>query len=231
VFTVFEETAVAEAALDTQQRPLLMTMKQALKLINESRRTYLIVNLVYYGVIVLAMLYSATNRTVQEGLLNLVNTAFGEGLLSPISEAYTSGYFFSAIALTFITNVLVGSFVSITLPSLVIPFAGLLIAAWRALVWGLIFSPPALPTDGRQLLMGVLVVGLLILEGQGYVLAMLAAILQGKAFLRPSAVHAVNHWQGYLIGLKETASLYLLVVIVLAVAAVYEVIIYQVVGS
>jgi hypothetical protein len=62
----------------------------------------------------------------------------------------------------------------------------------------------------------------LILEGQAYILAILASYVQGVAFLRPQSVGVAGHRQGYFEGAKRTARLYVLVAIVLAVAAVYE---------
>ena len=62
----------------------------------------------------------------------------------------------------------------------------------------------------------------LLLEGQAYILAMLAAFVQGKTFLfhRQSGLQTLG--QGYLAGLKKSAPLYLLVIAVLALAAIYE---------
>ena len=104
----------------------------------------------------------------------------------------------------------------------VIPFSGLLVGAYRAVLWGLIFSPPTLAVSSREMLAGFLALILLILEGQGYVLAMLAAYVQGSAFLFPKSVGATSRKQGYGVGVKRSIRLYLLVVPVLAVAAVYE---------
>jgi len=61
-----------------------------------------------------------------------------------------------------------------------------------------------------------------ILEGQGYILAILGSYVQGEAFLHPQSVGVVGHRQGYLEGARRTALLYVLVAIVLVVAAVYE---------
>jgi hypothetical protein len=62
----------------------------------------------------------------------------------------------------------------------------------------------------------------LLLEGQAYIVAMLAAYQQGLAFICPRTVGAQTHWRGYCAGLRRTGSLYLLVTILLAVSAVYE---------
>jgi len=64
--------------------------------------------------------------------------------------------------------------------------------------------------------------GTLILEGQGYILAILAAWVLGRAFVSPSSVGATGWLQGYGIGLRKALTIYILVAIVLALSAVYE---------
>ena len=64
----------------------------------------------------------------------------------------------------------------------------------------------------------------LILEGQAYILTMLAAYIQGRAFLWPKSVGLERRGQGYLEGLKRTGKMYVLVILTLLIAAVYEVI-------
>jgi hypothetical protein len=63
----------------------------------------------------------------------------------------------------------------------------------------------------------------LIIEGQAYILALLAAYIQGRAFLWPQTVGLESRAKGYVDGLKRTGKLYLLIILTLAVAAVYEV--------
>ena len=154
--------------------------------------------------------------------MDAIGAAFLEGPLAGVAEAYTGGQLLLAIVLTPVINLAVGSFVSITLPSLLVPFSGLLVGGLRAVLWGLIFSPTTLAVSSREVVYGALALGLLLLEGQGYVLAMLAALVQGQSFLWPASAGATSRKQGYLMGLKQTALLYLLVFLVLAVAAVYE---------
>jgi len=108
----------------------------------------------------------------------------------------------------------------ITLPSLVLPFSGLLTGGFRAVLWGLLFSPSS-PEMSVAMIPHSLT---LILEGQAYILAMLAAYVQGKAFLWPATVDAAGYGGGYWAGVKRSLRLYLLVAIVLAVSAVYEVV-------
>jgi hypothetical protein len=195
-------------------------IRSAWALVQENRKAYLVINAVYYGLVIIFMIYAAFNQPLQEMLLKQVGAAFMRGPLSFVGEAYNNARVLPAIASTFLVNLFVGSFVDITLPSLLMPFSGLLIGGVRAVLWGLILSPanPAL----RLAMIPHSVT--LLLEGQGYILALLAAWIQGRAFLQPWTVGAGGLGRGYFEGIKRTATLYILVILVLAAAAVYEVI-------
>jgi len=191
----------------------------ALRIIRQFRRAYIVLNLAYYGLVVFGMICVAFNPSLQQLLLDAVGSAFNEGPLSTVAAAYSGGQVLLAIVFTFVVNLTIASFLWITLPSLVIPFSGLLTGACRAVLWGLLFSPSS-PEMRIVMIPHSLT---LILEGQAYILAMLAAYVQGRAFLWPATVDATTHTQGYWAGVKRSVRLYLLVAIVLAVAAVYEV--------
>ncbi len=203
----------------------MKALQSALGVLGESRRAYVTLNLVYYGLVACGMVFTALDRSVQRELLAAVGNALTQGPLASVAGAYTTGQTVLAIALTFAVNLVVASFISITLPSLIVPFSGLLVGLARAVTWGLLFSPPTLVVGGREAVMGLLIAILLVLEGQGYVLAMLAAWVQGRAFLSPHTVGAADRGQGYVLGIKRALRLYLLVGLVLAIAAVYEAII------
>jgi hypothetical protein len=173
---------------------------------------------------VCAMIFVAFNRSVQHSMLAAGVEAWETGPLAMIGGAYTSGEQLLATALTFVANLFVGSFVFITLPSLIIPFSGLAIGLYRALVWGLMFCPGGLDVRAGNVVAELLILVVILLEGQGYVLAMLAAFNHGKAWLIPRSVGAANRIQGYWTGVKQSLKTYLLVVLALIVAAVYEVV-------
>lgn len=192
---------------------------QPMQTIRAHRRAYLGINLFYYALIVVGMMYAAFDPAVQQTLLQQVGTAFTQGPLQAVTDAYVNTQIVQATALTFVVNLLVGCFATITLPSLVIPFSGFLMGAYRALLWGLIYSPT---TPQMQFILIPHSLTLL-LEGQAYVLALFAAYVQGRAFLSPRSVGRTSHREGYWIGVKLTAQLYVLIVVVLLIAAVYEV--------
>ena len=194
------------------------TLLRSLAVVREHRRAYLLLNVAYYGLIVAAMVYAAFHPGLQRTLLDEVGRALGTEPMETVVGAYSGGHLLLAIVLTFAANLVVGSFIDITLPSLIVPFSGLLVGAFRALLWGLMFSPTAVIGAGFFLLLPTM-----ILEGQAYVLVMLAAWVQGMAFLRPKkSVGAKTHRGGYWEGVKLSVRIYLLAAIVLLVAAVVE---------
>ncbi|HET9913572.1 MAG TPA: hypothetical protein VFQ13_16870 [Anaerolineales bacterium] len=195
-------------------------LKSAWGLVQENRRAYIAFNIIYYGLVIIGMIYVAFNQKLQEDLLNLIGAQFMTGPLSFVGQAYVNAEVLTAIAATFLVNLFIGSFASITLPSLIVPFSGFLIGIYRAVLWGLLLSP-ANP-DMRLIMIPHSLT--LIIEGQAYILTLLAAYIQGRAFLWPKSVGVETHAKGYLEGLKRTGRLYLLIVLTLAIAAIYEVI-------
>lgn len=199
-------------------------ISHAWSIIRANWRAYIIINVLYYGIVGAAMVYVIFNPDLQQSLLALVGQSFDEGPLSSVAEAYSGGQVVAAIGLTFFVNLLAGSFGAITLPSFFIPFLGLVMGIVRATLWGLLLSPAS-----PELRMAMIPHSItLLLEGQAYVIALLAAFIHGKSFLMPRRagieVGGIEaHLQGYLLGLKQTAQLYVLIILLLAVAAIYEV--------
>jgi hypothetical protein len=183
-----------------------------------NKKAYVVLNIIYYGLVVVCMVYVAFNQELQKSLLDEVGAQFMTGPLAFVGQAYVNAEVLTAILATFFVNLLIGAMATITLPSLVIPFSGILLGVYRAVLWGLLLSP-ANP-DLRMAMIPHSIT--LILEGQAYILAMFAVYMQGRAFLFPQTVGMESSMKGYLEGLKRTGRLYLLITLVLAVAAVYE---------
>jgi len=182
------------------------------------RRTYIALNLAYYGTVAVAMVFVAFHPFIQQALIESVALSFSEGPLASVAEAYTGGNVFEAGLLTFAVNFFAGTVVVLFVPSLLIPFGGVGIGLVRATLWGLLLAPT---TRELQLAMIPHAVTLL-LEGQGYILAMFATWVHGHALIKPGSVGATSHLQGWAKGLARSLWLYVLVAITLAIAAVYE---------
>ncbi len=113
----------------------------ALHVVRDFRRPYVAINVGYYGLILAAMLAVAAYRPLQQPLHAAMQHEVRQGTLSPIRDIYTSKHFLAAVAVTFLVNLLAGSLLYINLPSLIVPFSGLLLGAVRAIMWGLLFAP------------------------------------------------------------------------------------------
>jgi len=192
-------------------------LRAALAVIRENRRAYVVLNVLYYGTVVVAMIGAAAVPHVQQELGRSVGLGFTQGPLSLVADAYVEGRVASAAMLTFLVNLIGGAFLVITLPSMFIPFAGVALGLLRAALWGLVFSP-AWP-ELRSVLPWHSVT--LLLEGQAYVLAMFGSYTIWATTFR-GGVQAGGLGRRYVIGLARNLYIYLLVVPVLAVAAIYE---------
>jgi len=118
----------------------------------------------------------------------------------------------------FMFNLVVGSFVVVTLPGFVLFPLSAAFLVYRAFIWGaLIFQSPSsvflvtLPT--------------LVLEGEGYVCAGVAGTLVGVSWIRPEWIYQAeseSRTEHLKRGLGECGWLYVLVVVVLFIAAIVE---------
>jgi hypothetical protein len=199
-------------------------IREALSLIKNDRKAFNLITIGYFGGITIGMLIIRSTPELQKQLVTLVGDAFSTGPMQYLTGAYSNGEIIKAIGLTFFVNLLLGTFIALTLPSLIIPFSGFVMGAYRALIWGFLFSPDMTGLDLSKVLMGIGIGLLLIFEGGAYVLGLFAAFLQSRAWVKPVSVGVENHKQGYLAGLRLTLRMYLLVIGMLLIAAIYEVI-------
>ncbi|MDH5687161.1 MAG: hypothetical protein OEZ48_04790 [Candidatus Bathyarchaeota archaeon] len=190
---------------------------KALSLVRQSLREYVLLNVLYYGLVAASMAYTYAFPQIQTELLESLRAEFPEAF-PLVVEAYISGNFPLAAALTFLINLVLGSFAYITLPSSILPFGGVALGCIRAIAWGLVLAPTS-PELAWAMIPHSLT---LILEGQGYILAMFAVFLQWKGIIWPSSLGEEKRSKAYLAGIRKTMSVYILVALVLAVSAIYE---------
>ena len=192
-----------------------------LSVLRKSLRPFLMVNVAYFGLVGAGMAYGAWDRSAQEAIRGELKVEVPEKLPS-IYDAYLGGHLWKAIGLTFFINLVVGSILYMAVPSLVIPYSGVVLGGVRALYWGVLFSPSFATLSVASLITGALIGVLIMLEGEGYALAMLGSYVYGKSWLAPASAGATTRWQGYKAGARQTLNIYALVAAALAVAAVYE---------
>lgn len=179
------------------------------------RRALLWLNLVYFGAMLIGALYTAVDPGFQRTLLDAVGLGFSPGTpLGTLGDAYRQGALVSAIALTFVVNLGIGSVLEIGVFSLVVPFGGVAFGVVRAILWGILFAPTA-GMWGNELLPHL---GTMLVEGEAYVVAMLGVWL----WWWPVVTSPGRRLSAWWTGLKLQGRIYIAVAVLLAVAAIYE---------
>jgi hypothetical protein len=192
----------------------------AASLLELRRRARLVwgVHLAYFGLVILGSIWIHEMPEVQTAFLSLVEEALTAktGVLAPAGQAYRSGIIPFAAFVTFCTNFFLGSLLCITLPSMILPGSGVVMAALRSFAWGVILAPTL-----TLLAMSMLPhSGTMLLEGEGYILATIFGLLIPFYILEPSlgGTPLSRFRHALLLNLQSCV----LVALVLAVAACYE---------
>ncbi len=195
-----------------------MKMRAAQELVRRHLRAYLILNCVFYGLVAVGTAYAFSNRDAQAALTQAILNGFAAPPLSIARDVYLSRNVPAAALVTFLVNTFLGSFLSITLPSLLIPFAGVAVGIYRAVLWGIALAPTT-PELARAMVPHSLT---LLLEGQGYILAMFGVHILWTSVYQGLRRSLSALAAGYVEGLRAAFWIYWLVVPVLAIAAIYE---------
>ncbi|HEY6620646.1 MAG TPA: stage II sporulation protein M [Steroidobacteraceae bacterium] len=182
------------------------------------RRAFLILCATFYGLLALAMLMTMFVPELKPLAKSFydINNLRHLALIQNTFNAYTHGHLLTAAALTFVVNLGVAVLLT-TVPSLIIPFIGILAVFYRGLLWGAMFAP-----FGVERLLLVPHFPTVLLEGLGYVVAAFATYVHGVMIMRPAQYGFASRGEAYRKGLKVVAQVYLIVVPILVFAALYE---------
>jgi hypothetical protein len=198
------------------------------------------VHLAYFGLYIVGSLIIYHLPLLQTVLMAGVQgelSSEGKGVLAVAGKAYSSGNMLWAALVTFVINFFLGSLLMITVPSMIIPACGALLAGVRATLWGLLLGPSQVSLAKMMLPH----IGTLLLEGAGYILATFFALLipiylfgPGRPN-KPATPAEVDEPGDYDVRYKPVTAFHrfgdavtlnfkgaLLVAMVLAVAACYE---------
>ncbi|RAU97457.1 stage II sporulation protein M [Mycobacterium colombiense] len=192
-----------------------MTVRQwrPFRIVGENAQVYLLANAAAYGSFMVGfclglffpqLSQAQHTRLQQDGTADLVQSLI------------THPWLF-ALAILAVNTLKMGA-LTIVMPSMIVPFAGIVLFAYWAFTTGLTLVP--LNDIGWVALIPHSLT--LIVEFQAYVLLLLGAYLLGKSWVVPRTVEAVNRRQGYLRGLQDLGWLALPALALLVVGAVYE---------
>lgn len=196
------------------QRPAPISFwRRPFRIIRDNRRAYLIINVTAYGLALIGFaigllfpgLAAAQAAALEEdGTGELVRWLVN---LPPL------------FALTILgVNVFRLSLLTIVLPSLIVPFAGLAFFGYWAVETGITLVPAS--DQGWVALIPHSLT--FVIELHAYILLLLGAYLLGKYWLFPRSIGAKNRRQGYLRGLQRLGLLALPALVLLIVGAVWE---------
>lgn len=186
-------------------------------------KLFLFINALYFGMVILGAIIAIAYPQAQMALLNAAGQTYGADSSNPLSgvgQAYRSGNVLLAAAVTFVTNLFLGTLIEITIPSLIIPFWALLMGIFRALTWGIMLIVPVagvLPTE--RAVPHYLTI---LLEGEAYVVAIFACTRGLLALFKPQPFGTQSRLKAYLAAIVDNGRLMLVVIVLLAIAALYE---------
>jgi hypothetical protein len=183
-------------------------------------KLFLLTNVFYFGLLLIGALIALADPQIQRSLYDLAGSGLNSGPLSSVGSAYHSGSVPYAAAVTFITNLVVGTLVEITIPSLIFPPWALFMGLVRSLMWGIML---VVPVEGLYPLGRALPHYLtLLLEGEAYVVAIFACVRQIKALVKPQDFGTDSRSKAYLRSILDNGRLLLVVALLLAISALYE---------
>lgn len=203
-------TPVNHPEHDTRTRRIL---RRPLQIIRGNLGAYLVLNVIMYGVsvagFVTALIFPELNAAQ---VTSLQDDGTADLVLSLLSNVWLF-----ALVILGVNTLTVGA-LSILLPSMIVPFAGIAVFAYRAFDIGLTLAPA--DQTGWVILIPHSLTYLI--EFQAYVLLVLGAYLLGRSWLRPASTGARNRRQGYLRGLQQIGWLSLPALALFVIGAVYE---------
>jgi hypothetical protein len=182
-----------------------------LRIIGENLRAYLVTNAAVYGLFVAGFGAGLVFPQLSQAQYARLED---DGTASTVASLITSPWLFALVILG--VNTIKMGMLTIVLPSLIVPFAGIPLCAYWVVETGATLVP-ASDIGWVALIPHSLT---LLVELQAYVLLLVGVYLLGRQWLWPRAVGTRR--QGYVAGLRQLGWLSLPAAALLIVGAVYE---------
>ncbi len=194
------------------KHPLRQFLRKPFQIVRDNFRAYLIINAIVYGLVITGMVAAMVFPNL--GATQLA-TLEDNGTTDLVRSLLNNPWLFSLTILG--VNVTTGA-LSIVIPSLIVPFAGIAIFAYKAFTLGLAMAPTT----------KIVAVALIphsltaLIEFQAYALLMFGAYILGRSWVRPATIGARNRRQGYVRGLQQLGWLSLSTLPLFIVGAIWE---------
>lgn len=182
-------------------------------LIRDHRRAYVIITAATYGLLAVGF---ATGLLFPALPAARAAALEADGTSELVTAVASSAPLFALVI--FAVNVLRLSLVTIVVPSLIVPFAGLAFFGYWVVETGITLVPTT-PVGWVAMIPHTLT---LVIELQAYALLAVGVYLLGRAWLQPDRVGAPRRRTGYVHGLRSLGILSLPAVILLIIGALWE---------
>jgi uncharacterized membrane protein SpoIIM required for sporulation len=197
-------------------------MSQTVEAAKRMRKLLLLVALLYVGSYLAGWYLISIKSQVALDLAQLVSGAvLSESPFTTILQSLSAGDLVQAILITFLLNLSTGAFLSTTLPG-IIPLIGALgtvtITLFRGFIIGVTY-PAVLASSAAGFVLGM---GTMILELGAYVFSGAAGINIALAPIMPKRYGAQSRWVTFKMAWKDAARIYVIVIILLALGAIWE---------
>ena len=187
-------------------------LRKPFQIVRDNFRAYLVINAIVYGLVITGMVAAMVFPNLGA---NQIATLEDNGTLNLVRSLVNNSWLFS---LTILAVNVTGGVLWIVLPSLIVPFAGIALFAYKAFTLGLAMAPTT-----KIIAVGLIPHSLTILiEFQAYALLMFGAYILGRSWVRPTTIGARNHRQGYVRGLQQLGWLSLSTLPLFIVGAIWE---------
>lgn len=188
-------------------------LRRPVQILRENLRVYLLANLLFYGLVLGGFALGLAVPELAAGRAEGLET---DGTADLVGRLLSNVWLFAAVILG--VNTITVGLASIVLPSLVIPFLGIAVFAYRAVVIGVTLAP----TDQSTWIVLIPHSLTLVIEFQAYILLALGAYLLGRAWISPAFVEETSRVRAYGKGLRLLGVLALSALALLVVGALYE---------
>lgn len=194
------------------KHPLRRFLRKPFQIIRANFRAYLTINAIVYGLfiagLVAAMVFPNLGATQ-------VATLEDEGTGDLVRSLINTPWLFALTILG--VNVIRVGVLSIVLPSLIFPFAGIAIFAHKAFTIGL-----GLASTTSLAAVWIPHSLTLLIEFQAYALLLFGAYILGRSWIRPEIIGARNRRQSYVRGLQQLGWLSLTALPLFIIGAIWE---------
>jgi hypothetical protein len=194
-----------------EARPIRL-LRKPFQIIRANFRAYLIINAIVYGLVIIGMVAAMVFPDLGAAQ---AATLEDNGTADLVRSLFNNPWLFSLTILG--VNIMTGA-LWIVIPSLIVPFTGIALFAYKAFTLGLAMAP------STEIMAVALIPHSLtvLIELQAYALLMFGAYILGRSWVRPATIGARSHRQGYVRGLQQLGWLSLATLPLFIIGAIWE---------